>query len=414
MKLFKFFTFFVVLIVISICASVCARPDDGKCIFTLPNDVPKNEPIYLNKQANNLTIFRPSGQVNRFSSNEKLHLFCPGKKNFIQIKGENVSLNSAEVVCNNRQFQINGFGNVNFSEVNCTKGVQTEIKIKRHKCSRTGRIIEVGFKMANNNFLETFKVCFENETLSPLWSNHIINGKFINFNVKERSRREFKATGFPSDASPSEAYKKTVQINHFKELIGIKQTVTYFSSTSYLARGHLTPDADFVFPSAQWSTYFYINASPQFQSVNSGNWLRVENLARKLAQSYNVDMEIWTGMYEILKLENSRGELEMMYLSANGKYPVPKWLWKIVKNTSTNSAIVFITLNDPYRSVDEVEEFCPNVCAKASVDTKHFKTMTQGYTFCCDLTDFRQVIRVLSPEATAHNLLSCSNIRLVA
>lgn len=80
---------------------------------------------------------------------------------------------------------------------------------------------------------------------------------YVLVNVKESSRREFKTTGLSHNARPSDAYKKTTQINHFEELIGATQTQTYFTSNSYLARGHLTPDADFVFPSAQWSTYFY-------------------------------------------------------------------------------------------------------------------------------------------------------------
>lgn len=234
----------------------------------------------------------------------------------------------------------------------------------------------------------------------------------VSVNVKEERRREFKTTGLPSTAHPADAYKKATQINHFKELIGAAQTQTYFSSSSYLARGHLSPDADFIFPSAQWSTYFYINTCPQFQSVNAGNWLRVESLARKLAQHYDVEMEVFTGVHETLKLEDSFGHLKSMHLTADEKYKVPLWIWKIIKNTSTNSAIVMITLNDPYRSENEVEEFCTNVCARAYVDSKHFKTMRKGYTFCCDLLEFRRVVRTLPPEATAGNLLSCSNVVL--
>lgn len=241
-------------------------------------------------------------------------------------------------------------------------------------------------------------------------NDHVVS--YVSVNVKESGRREFKTTGLPSNARPSDAYKKATQINHFNDLIGTAQTQVYFASSSYLARGHLTPDADFVFPSAQWSTYFYINTCPQFQSVNAGNWLRVESLARKLAQHYDVEMEIFTGVYDTLELENSFGNLKSMYLTVDEKYQVPKWMWKIIKNTATNSAIVMITLNDPFRNEDQIEEFCTNVCARAYVDSKHFKTIRKGYTFCCELLEFRRVVRTLPPEATAGKLLSCSNVVL--
>lgn len=235
---------------------------------------------------------------------------------------------------------------------------------------------------------------------------------YVSVNVKENSRREFKTTGLPTNAHPSDAYKKATQINHFTELLGLAQTETYFGSTSFFARGHLTPDADFVFPSAQWSTYFYLNTCPQFQSVNAGNWLRVESLARKLAQHYDVELEIFTGVYDNLKLKNAAGKLKSMYLTADEKYKVPKWIWKIIKNAATNSAIVMITLNDPFARENEVVEFCTNVCDEAFLNSKHFTTMRKGYTFCCSVSDFRRVVTNLPPEATAANLLSCSNVVL--
>lgn len=45
-----------------------------------------------------------------------------------------------------------------------------------------------------------------------------------------------------------------------------------------LARGHLSPDADFPLIPLQFSTYFYINACPQWQVINAGNWLKVETM----------------------------------------------------------------------------------------------------------------------------------------
>lgn len=41
----------------------------------------------------------------------------------------------------------------------------------------------------------------------------------------------------------------------------------------YLARGHLTAKADYVFAALQMTTFYYINVAPQWQSFNNGNLL---------------------------------------------------------------------------------------------------------------------------------------------
>ena len=55
------------------------------------------------------------------------------------------------------------------------------------------------------------------------------------------------------------------------------------STSTYLARGHLSPDADFVWDALQNATYYFINAAPQFQSFNNGNWKALEGAVRDYA-----------------------------------------------------------------------------------------------------------------------------------
>lgn len=69
-------------------------------------------------------------------------------------------------------------------------------------------------------------------------------------NVPEDEQRPFKAAGVPKLARPQESYKKTAQIERFNEIFGDNQQ--YFNATSFLVRGHLAPDADFVFSSGKF------------------------------------------------------------------------------------------------------------------------------------------------------------------
>ena len=55
-------------------------------------------------------------------------------------------------------------------------------------------------------------------------------------------------------------------------------------SQDWFAKGHLSPDAAFVYQREQDATYYYINAAPQFQSFNAQNWRYLEEGVRDLAK----------------------------------------------------------------------------------------------------------------------------------
>ena len=59
-------------------------------------------------------------------------------------------------------------------------------------------------------------------------------------------------------------------------------------SQNWLARGHLAPDASFVYQEEADATYFYINVAPQFQSFNNQNWKSLEKITRDIAIRYVV------------------------------------------------------------------------------------------------------------------------------
>ena len=68
----------------------------------------------------------------------------------------------------------------------------------------------------------------------------------------------------------------------------------------YFAKGHLAPDANFVYEVLQDATYYFINVAPQvdffrfrnfnfkiqFQSFNGGNWKALELDVRNLATRF--------------------------------------------------------------------------------------------------------------------------------
>lgn len=233
-------------------------------------------------------------------------------------------------------------------------------------------------------------------------------------NVKESERRSFKDTGLPAGIKANDAYKKANQIAHFTQVLGARQN--FFNSTSYLSRGHLAADADFVFSSAQFATYFYVNVAPQFQAINAGNWLRVEKIARNLAMNYATDMTVYSGTLGQLKLPGNNNThvtaQRAMYLHGNQKIIVPQYFYKIIVDERAASAIVFVTSNNPFLHRNAVRPFCEDVCQRSGLDMKQFTDTRKGYTFCCEYHTFMQQVDITPFTHNVQRLLSCSNIIL--
>ena len=73
------------------------------------------------------------------------------------------------------------------------------------------------------------------------------------------------------------------------------QYVQDFESDLYLARGHMSPNADFMFYSWMDATYHFINVSPQWQAFNGGNWMFFENGVRDFVVERALDIVVYTG-----------------------------------------------------------------------------------------------------------------------
>lgn len=212
--------------------------------------------------------------------------------------------------------------------------------------------------------------------------------------MHESKRVDFSKTGTPRSAKPVECYKIENQIERFNKLIG--KTQTYLTTKSYMARGHLTPDADFVFTTGQFATFFLANVVPQFQSINNGNWKSVEAKTRNLAAQEKTNLEIYTGAFGRLSLLNDKGEYVPVYLSEANQIEAPEYIFKVVYNPDKRAAIVFIASNNPFIERKKFKEFCPNVCDKANIKFDK-QTARAGFTFCCTYEDFLRVVQFNTP-----------------
>jgi DNA/RNA endonuclease G (NUC1) len=149
--------------------------------------------------------------------------------------------------------------------------------------------------------------------------------------------------------------------------------------------------ADFFYGSSQLVTFFFANVLPQWQTFNGGNWNTLEGNVRTFAGHYGKDLEVYTGGSRHATLPNKNKVQTDLFLTTNGKMPVPRMFWKIVYDPATHAGIAFIGLNNPYQTKAEAEKnvFCKDISSDVNwLDWKQMD-LVLGYSYTCEVNQFR-------------------------
>lgn len=205
-------------------------------------------------------------------------------------------------------------------------------------------------------------------------------------------------------------YKRDSVLAKMTMLLGPQNANTYFGTpASQLDRGHLAAKGDFAYASQQAATFYYLNASPQFHAFNSINWLRLEKSIRVLASNKG-KVDIYTGIKDVLKLNNERSNFVDVYLDDRNQLPVPQYFWKIVHVQATYQKFAFVGFNNPINAEFTYPEyyynynFCLEKCwdsdfswlvEKLNVESRD---PMKGIVLCCLYNDdFRRKTEITVP-----------------
>ncbi|KAG8248410.1 hypothetical protein J6590_041996 [Homalodisca vitripennis] len=192
--------------------------------------------------------------------------------------------------------------------------------------------------------------------------------------------------------------KQKRQKEVFKKILG---SSSYLNGSNFLAKGHLSPDADFIFNSGQMLTYYYVNAAPQWQKFNAGNWISVENAVRRLSAQVDDKLDVYTGTYGVLKLKNNKGQERMIYLEPTKKLvPVPEVFWKLVRHEGSSSCTVVVGYNNVFLTKPP-----STLCSPA--DPSGWPKLTdlrKGYIYYCDYHSFSETVTYV-PQVECDGLL---------
>ncbi|CAL8129035.1 unnamed protein product [Orchesella dallaii] len=235
--------------------------------------------------------------------------------------------------------------------------------------------------------------CHDESRDETLWSKHQIVGPLPE---GEGTRPSFRIGNFYKQIDVNNCYSQTTQAETIEKLTGSNGFIDV-SQNLYLARGHLAPNADFPIDSQRAATFFYINACPQWQSINDGNWLRLENSLRKLAENPIRTLTVWTGTYGTMKLPAGTGS--NIFLGRIGdetveRLPINHLLWKVIYDENAGTGAAIIEINNPYiENVQPGDDIpCPNICDQLSWVDWQTTEVRRGYTHCCTVESFREIV----------------------
>lgn len=174
------------------------------------------------------------------------------------------------------------------------------------------------------------------------------------------------------------------------------------TSSHFFAKGHLAANADYNKTEYKLSTFHYLNAAPQWQPFNNGNWRRVEAHVQRLVKRSNGEVfKVFTGTFGNMRCFND--STKSLYIKNGGTVSqskvgvsirIPKIFYKIVvpdKQIYPQGKYVLIAVvNDPTLNKGQIEadsEF--RICSEARdiCDKIHFDNAYKWFKstgFNCD------------------------------
>jgi len=395
------------------CKHLNVFPISG-CSIAINHDLPEPQPLLLipggSKDGHGFYLPEGADGIVTLATGKILLLACPGNNN--GFNNTNIGIKPAVATCNSGSaFYVNSVS-YNFSNFSCKSYPFHTARYSGDTCyNGTKRHIEIGF-VVESVFYKLIDVCFDNVSYTTLYVKATIVSGILG-NEREVKRPNFTDDNFyPSEMSVNNLYTKIKQNQTISSILGLETSGNkYINATHFLSRGHLSANADFVYGSQQNATFHFVNVAPQWQTFNAGNWEKLESNVRAYADKKKLDLVVYTGTYGVATLPNVNGIETELYLyvdSNNNKaIPVPKFYWKAVYDPKSQAGVVFVGINNPYVSNPPQRDYliCTDLCSKISWVEWDQKNITKGYSYCCEVDDFRSTVKYL-PSFPVSGLLT--------
>jgi hypothetical protein len=384
------------------------------CSIAINHDLPEPQPLLLipegSQDGNGFHLPEGTDDIVTLATGQTILLACPGNTN--GFNNTNVGLRTALATCDSgTRFFVNSVS-YNFSNFACGSYPFHTARYSDIACyDGTKRHIEIGFEV-EKDFYKLIDVCFDDFLYTTLYVKATIVSGIAGYQ-----------SGFPRPSFIVDSFFPGMPVNTLYTQITQRETISgllgstllgdqYIDPTTdyYLARGHLSAKADYVYGSQHRATFHFVNVAPQWQTFNGGNWEALESSVRAYADKKKLDLVVYTGTYGVATLPNVNGIETELYLyvdSNNNKaIPVPKFYWKAVYDPKSQAGVVFVGINNPY-VVNPQEDYliCNDVCSNITWVNWDQKNIKKGYSYCCKVDDFRSKVKFL-PQFPVSRLLT--------
>ncbi|KAG7305564.1 hypothetical protein JYU34_009647 [Plutella xylostella] len=385
------------------------------CNFRVNGDLGQPQPVYL-RGARYLSAADNSGVIH-LDAGEKIRVVCVGNNRHIAhaaLLDMDSVVEDGKATCVNGNI-VYGSGWMNdetpFGELVCSGHSVSTAEYTGERCYNNNQVIRVGH-VVDGVFHPWYWSCFDQERLEVLyvWYEQNPDNAVHQTSV---SRPGWNAGTFYPGVAINTQYTQVQQKIEIASYVGEELADKYVTARQYLARGHLSAKTDFVFATGQRSTFFFINAAPQWQPFNAGNWNWLEQNLRARIGVARYRTMVYTGTFGVSQLRDQAGRLVDIYLhrdaNNNPQVPVPLYFYKVVYDESRQLGTAFVSINNPYYTEEEVKAltFCTDRC-RNNPDFAwigwQVDRIDLGYSFCCDVDDFRRTIPHL-PAFTVNGLL---------
>ncbi|GJQ77097.1 hypothetical protein Trydic_g23668 [Trypoxylus dichotomus] len=370
------------------------------CTISLNRDITEPQPLVLTPGGGygNSAFFLPSsGDTISLAENQLVDIACPNGN--VLVNGGSLGSSTSQARCTGGRFVIGG-QNVPFTAITCSVIPAHTARFTGSTCLSNYRQIEIGFAVGSR-FLRIMSICFDQSQQNSLYSEFNLTRTIGGYQVGYPRPSWLQGSGFfsVSGVTVDTLYTRNRQRTTINGLLGLSaSSYQYIAETSdlYLARGHLTAKADFLYGSQQRATFYFVNAAPQWQTFNGQNWNNLEQNVRDFASRQGLDLIVYTGTYGITTLPHATtGQDTELFLYVSGStraIPVPRLFWKVVYNPATKAGVVFIGVNNPYVVNSSRDIICTNVCNQFNWLTWKASDVQLGYSYCCSVPDFRRTV----------------------
>ena len=177
---------------------------------------------------------------------EQILLSCPGTS--VNSTSDSVSSLMVAVCGQGPGFRDSSDALLDLNDHGCLKNPVEEERRTELRCGpeNMAELIDIGFSI-QGRYHSVYTYCHDAGIEHTYYSRHLLRGQSIAFVNVDPGRPSFKeGRTFYKSISASNSYLRRNQLTLFTRIIGDAATRELLED-NYLARGHLSPDADFLF-----------------------------------------------------------------------------------------------------------------------------------------------------------------------